>query len=168
MKDRVKKKLKAKQILAQQKAKPIFPFAPKFRQKEYEMPVEYQQQLTILAELIENRDRHEKEIPNLPPNLQKQAKPVLHDLSKQIEIIEQKLADEYERYQAEKQREDKISEAIEKGMKATVELFIIIRRDKPHLFEKFKKIVLQDMIPEEEQEFYDLVAIREEEIAKEA
>lgn len=167
MKNRLKKKLKAKKILEQQKPKPILPYVPRVPKKEYEMPAKYQENLAALMEMIEDRDRYEKEIPNLPADVQKQAKPILDDLSKQIEIAEQSLADEYERYQAEKRRDDEVSNLIDQGFENMIELFIIMRRDVPHKFEEFKQAVTKDLPPELEQEFYDRVAIREAEIAAE-
>ncbi|CAN5318520.1 hypothetical protein BH10ACI1_BH10ACI1_17230 [soil metagenome] len=166
MKDRLKKKLQANKLKSQNKPKSILPFVPGVEKKEYELPAEYQQQLKILTQLIENRDNAVREMPNLPPDVRTKAIPALNNFNKQIENIEQALADEYNRYQAEKQRKANISDSIERGMKSIVELFIIMRREKPRLFKKFKKIVIQDMTPEEEQDFYDRVAIREAEIAK--
>ena|SRR5215213_1479971 len=161
MKDRLKKKLKAKKILSQNRPKPILPFAARVTEKEYEMSVEYQQQLAILMQLIEKRDHYAREIPNLPPEARAAAKPAFEELNESIESLEQKLADEYESYQAKRRNDDKISQAINHGLEATEVLYIEIKNKVPHLFEEFKKIVIQDMTPDEEQEFYDRVVVHE-------
>lgn len=161
MKDRLKKKLKAKKLL--QKGKPdfsLFKDKPVVK-KEYEMPDEYQKNLAILTEMIDKRDEYARAIPLLPPDKRAEAQPALAELSAAVENIEQTLADEYEKFQAEKHREDEIEQTIGRGMEAVENLFIIMKHQIPHLFEKFKQTVMQDMTEEEKQEFYDRIAILE-------
>jgi hypothetical protein len=162
MKDRLKKKLKAKKLRESNQPKHLFPFIPKRPPvKEYEMPEEYRQNLLKLTGMIEDRDRYAREIPHLPPEKRAEAKPALANLTAAIDRTEQMLADEYEQFQAERRREDAIDEAIAAGMEATEKLYIIVKHQTPHLFDEFHKIVVQDMTPEEEQEFYDKIAVLE-------
>lgn len=166
MKDRLKKKLKAKKNLARQRLKPILPYVTETPPQEFEMPEGYRQYLQTLTEMIEERDHYAREIPNLPPDLRAQAQPALAELSRAIENLEQRLADEYERYQAEKRKESEISAHINRGMEAVENLFIHFKNNVPHRFKEFEKIVIQGMTPEEVEEFYDRVAIREAEMKK--
>lgn len=162
MKDRLKKKLKANKLRESNRVKNIFPQMPQMPKiKEYEMPDEYKQNLLKLTEMIEARDAYAREMPNVPPEKRAEAASALADFTDAINKTEQLLADEYEQFQSEKRRQDGIDDAIARGMEATEKLFIIIKHQKPHLFEEFKKIVIQDMTFEEEQEFYDRIAVLE-------
>ena len=125
------------------------------------MPIEYQENLQKLAEMIESRDEYERLLPTLPPDVRAEALPHLRDLNSAIENLEQKMADEYERFQAEKRREDKISQLVAKATSAVEKLFIIIKYQVPHLFEEFKAVATQGLTDDEVQEFYDRIAILE-------
>lgn len=162
MKDRLKKKLKAKKIREVNKLKNIFPDLPKLPQKkEYEMPDEYKENLRRLTEMIEERDRKAEIIKTLPPESRAEALPALSRLNASIDKIEQTLADEYKEFQVESRRKDEVTHVLDKGMEKVEELFIIIKHQKPHLFDEFKKIVVEHMTPDEEQDFYDKIAVLE-------
>ena len=62
--------------------------------------------------------------------------------------------------------EKNVKDFLDRGMESVEILFIEIKNHKPHLFEEFKKVVFQDMKPEEIKEFYEQVARREAEMSK--
>jgi len=163
MKDRLKKKLKAKKLREVNKPKNIFPFVPPkpSQPKEYEMPEKYQKNLRILTEMIEERDQKAEIIKTLPPAKRAEALPALAEFSASIDKVEQTLANEYKEFQEEMRRKDEVTGILDKGMEQVEKLFIIMKHQMPHLFDEFKKIVVEGMTPEGEQEFYDKIAVLE-------
>lgn len=109
-------------------------------QKEYEMPEEYQRNLQIWLEMLEQRDEYAKAIPHLPPDDRAKALPVFEEFKKSVATIELELAKEYEKFQAEKRREAEIDAVLAKAEVSSERLYIIIKHTKPHLFEEFHRI----------------------------
>lgn len=59
-------------------------------------------------------------------------------------------------------KDAKINAALEHCEEATEDLFIIIKKDTPHLFEGFKEVIFKEMTSEEIEEFYARVARKED------
>lgn len=131
-----------------------------------EMPAEYQKYLADYLQLTNDRELFARELKDAPPDIQTQGYPVLQQLTQAIERIEGELAAEYDRIVAERRRAEELEKLFAQGDDAVEKLFIEIRDNKPHLFEDFKVIVFQDMSEEEEQAFYDRIAIRESGVKK--
>jgi hypothetical protein len=131
--------------------------------EEYEMPAAYQAQLKQLVEMIEARDRYAKIFPTLPPDVRREAKPPYDELCRSIENLEQKLADEYERFQEEQRREQELYELTYLQDTISEELFIRVKHRKPYLFRKFEEYATRDMTAEERAEHYEIIARREAE-----
>lgn len=164
MKDRLKKKLKAKKVLGNNGHSFILPPSKsKPAKKVYEMSAEYKNYLEKLAYLIDERDRFAKIIPTLPPDLQIEAMPKLRDLSEAVENLEQQMADEYEQYQKQSREiEERKNEARSKLMEKMQRIFIVAKHKfEPEKFAEFEKGVTKNMSPEDREIFYDHIAIRE-------
>jgi hypothetical protein len=139
------------------------------KKKEYEMPDEYKRQLEGLTYLISERDEYARIMPTLPPDIRAKAMPAFRQLNDSVEILEQKLAEEYERFQAEQRDLEEEFERIRiKYLERTVKQFIFIKKNHPpKVLQAFEAAVIEDKSPEEEKEFYDLLAIREAEDSEE-
>jgi hypothetical protein len=139
------------------------------KKKEYEMPDEYKRQLEALTYLISERDEYARIMPTLPPDIRAKAMPAFRQLDDSVKTLEQKLAEEYERFQAEQRDLETEFERIRiKYLERTVKQFIFIRKNHPpQVLQAFEIAVVEDMTPEQEKEFYDLLAIREAEESKE-
>lgn len=133
----------------------------------FEMPAEYQKYLADYLQLTNDRKRFARELKDAPPAVQKHGYPVLQQLDQAIERIEGELAAEHERIIAEKKREQDIEKLFAAGEESVEKLFIEIRDHKPQLFEEFKALVLENMSGEEEQAFYERIAVREAEMKRE-
>ncbi len=137
------------------------------QQKEYEMPDEYKQNLAHLAEFIDERQGWQDMITDglargvrVSPADKAMVDEKLREFDQMVENLEQRLADEYERYQAEKAHEDEMSELLDKANETSKRLYIIIKHQTPHLLEEFTKC-LDPLLPEEREQFLDEVAILE-------
>lgn len=166
MKDRLKKKLKSKKILGNDKhAKPSHKSKP-VKNKEYPMPDSYNEYLTKLTELIDEQEKYRKMLPTMLPEERNAALPVMRELDKVIEDFEQGLADEYEDYQNRQRRIEQtqadkdeaaaiLYEQIQRG-------FILFKHKLPaEVFKKFEDGWVGKMDADERAEFYELVAHRE-------
>lgn len=136
-------------------------------QKEYEMPEEYKKNLAHLTEFLEAREGYREQIRDASARGVRvsaadkaMVDEKLREFDQIIDTLEKGLADEYERYQAEKAKEAELSEKIAQGTEAVKHLYIIIKHQKPHLLESFTQC-LDPLTPEEREEFFDEVAILE-------
>lgn len=132
-------------------------------EKEYEMNDDYKKAAAILVEKIAERDEIAADIKLLPPAKRPEALRLLADYDKFIERGEQVLADEYESYQNLRRAEEKRDAAFDDIAERTVEIFIHIKYRHPEQLEEVRAIILNNHTPEEEQDFYDRVAIKEAE-----
>lgn len=137
------------------------------QKKEYEMPEEYQKSLAHLADFLEAREGYRKQISEAHARgVQVSAADkalvdaTLRDFDKTIDELESALAKEYDRYQAEMAKEEKISESVNRAWEATKRLYIIIKHQQPELLESFTKN-LDPLTPEDREQFFDEVAILE-------
>lgn len=161
MKDRLKKKLKAKKIFGNKEQSFDAP-KPKAAKKVYEMPPEYQANLQILAERIEQRDQFVKDISMMLPHERQKAQPLLFKFNEAIENLEKALAKEYEDFQEEKFYWDVAALThLEEGM--SEEQFIRVKHLQPELFEEFERRVTEGMTADERREHNAIIARREAE-----
>ena len=137
-------------------------------QQEYEMPEEYKKNLAHLNEFLEAREGYRAQIKDglaggvrVSPGDKAIVDEKLREFDRVIDGLEKGLAEEYDRYQAEKAKEAEISESITQMTEATKRLYIIIKHQKPHLLEGFTEAALGPLTPEMRQEFLDEVAILE-------
>ena len=166
MKDRLKKKLKAKKILGnKERNSSLFKSNP-VKRKEYEMPEDYKENLGKLTELLDQQAEFERILPTLPPDVRAEAMPHICALNESIEEYEQLLAEEYEDYQKRRQKIDAAERAkIIAGaqLQEQLERMFIVAKHKlePEMFKNFESSVMGKLSPEDREEFYDAVAIRE-------
>ena len=136
-------------------------------QKEYEMPEEYKKNLAHLTDFLEAREGYRAQIrEGLARGVRVSAadKLMVDEKLREFDLIidglEKGLAEEYDRYQAEKAKEAKMSELLDQASEISKHLYIIIKHQKPHLLESFTQC-LDPLTPEEREEFFDEVAILE-------
>jgi hypothetical protein len=161
MKDRLKKKLKAKKILGnnQRHSKPVV-------KKEYEMPEYYKDYLNKLVEMIDEQEQYKKILPTLPPDVRAEALPVMRQLDKAIEAFEQKMADEYRDFQKRSQRIEETEKEKEETKAILFEnmqrMFIVAKHKfEPAKFKEYEAHITRNWEPDFKEEFYELVAHRE-------
>lgn len=166
MKDRLKKKLKAKKILGNKERNSSVYKPKQVPRKVYEMPPEYNEHLRLLTELLEEQERYEKLLPTLPPEVRAEAMPHIAALKESVGELEQKMADEYEDFQ-ERQHELEKGERKKRLAGARLQeylerMFIVLKhKAEPAIFEKFEKSVMSKMSFEDREAFYDDIALRE-------
>ncbi len=131
--------------------------------KEYEMPAEYQEQVKMYLELLESRDEYTKLLSTLPPEAYRQAKPIFDELCASVDDLEEKLAFEYERYQEEQRRDQELYEMTWEQDVISEELFIQVKHQRPHIFEKFVEYATEGMTEAEREEQFAIIARREQE-----
>lgn len=136
-------------------------------QPEYEMPDDYKKNLAILTEFLEAREGYRQMIKDglangvrISPSDKAMVDEKLSEFDRIIDGLEQQLANEYERYQAEMANEAKISESLDRSWEATKKLYIIIKHQKPHRLQSFTEC-LDPLSPEQREQFFDEVAILE-------
>jgi len=161
MKDRLKKKIKTKKILATNKVK-----AKPVKRKEYPMPPEYNKYLKEFTELLDSREEYNRMLPTLPPETRREAIPLIRQLDESLGEFEQRLADEYENFQKREARIEELEQ--EKEDAATILFehmqrgFILMKHKLPaETFQPFEKKWVGRMGKAEREEFYELVAHRE-------
>lgn len=113
--------------------------------KEYAMPAEYKRHLESLAAMIESRDENLRLISTLPPEAQAEAALPMRQLNDAIENLEQKMADEYERYQDEQESAEarRSSLAVRHWIK-TARQFLFIKKYQPQALAVFKEEWMKD------------------------
>jgi hypothetical protein len=161
MKDRLKKKLKAKKLLGNNPRHSI-----PVKKKEYPMPPEYNEYLVKLTEMIEEQEELKRILPTLPPEKRAEAMPHVREFGKAVEEFEQKMADEYVDFQ---KRSRRVEEAENESDEAHARLyehmqrgFIVMKHKLPaETFKKFENRVTGTMSEASRKEFYELVAHRE-------
>lgn len=84
----------------------------------------------------------------------------LREFDKTIDGLETSLAKEYDRYQAEMAKEEKISKQLAEAREITKRIYITIKHQKPELLETFIEC-LDPLTPEDREQFFDEVAILE-------
>ncbi|MBK8467157.1 MAG: hypothetical protein IPL32_15150 [Chloracidobacterium sp.] len=137
-------------------------------QHEYEMPEDYKKNLVHLTEFLEAREGYRAQIKegvargvHVSPADKATVDEQLREFDRIIDGLEKGLAEEYDRYKAEKAREAEMSASVDRAWEASKRLYISIKHQKPHLLEKFTETVLGPMPIETREEFLDSVAILE-------
>ncbi|HEX9961386.1 MAG TPA: hypothetical protein VGB00_10660 [Pyrinomonadaceae bacterium] len=131
------------------------------KQKEYPMDEDYNRALKFLTGQIAERDRMLEQMKLLPPEAHPEALRLLDELNKDIERREQALAKEYEAYQNKCRLEEQRDALFDDLAERAVMIFIHIKYRHPEKLEEVRAAVLKNYTPEEEQAFYDRVAILE-------
>ena len=126
-----------------------------------EMPEEYRQNAAKLAEFLEDREKYRAALKVMPPRPHAKLKAELPKFDRTIDKLETLLAKEYERIQAEKAKDAKITEQVDDLWEKSKHIYIIIKHETPHLLESFTKQVLGPMPDDMREEFLDGVAILE-------
>jgi len=114
-----------------------------------------------LTELLEARDYYAKQIKDLPPHLAAEANAQMRKLDETINSLESLLAQEYEYYKAEKEREAELDVAINEAWESSKHIYIFIKHKSPQMLEKFTNQVLAELPADLLEEFYDEVAVLE-------
>jgi hypothetical protein len=131
------------------------------KQKEFPMDEDYNRALEFLTEQIAERDEMQKQLKLLPPEARPEALRLLSELNKAIERGEQALAKEYESYQNMRRLEEERDALFDDVAERMAMVFIHIKYRHPEKLEELKAAALNNYTPEEEQAFYDRVAVLE-------
>lgn len=131
--------------------------------QEYEMPEYYHEYAEKLVELIEARDKFAKDLRAMSFEEYARAKPMFDQLDAGVEELEEKMSYEYERYQEEQRREQELEEVTWGQDLISEELFIRVKHQRSHIFEKFLEYASQGMTEAEREEQYAIIAKREAE-----
>jgi len=89
---------------------------------------------------------------NAVKNLPEPYKKYLESMTALTNKVESHLQDD------ESRKNGEVSKLLDKGMEAVEKLYIIMKHQMPHLFEEFKKTVLEGFTPEMVQEFHEKIA----------
>lgn len=132
--------------------------------KEYPPDEEYFKCKAEIEGWIEWRNRLAKKIKYLSPTKQRIKRFQLVDFDNKIAQAKKALKKYYESCQQVERVEEKetlrsklIDRALNIAERATEKLYIIIKHQKPHLFEEFHQITTQDLTPEELHEFNERI-----------
>lgn len=130
-------------------------------EKEYEMDDDYNRAAAFLVEQIAERDEYAEMLKLMPPEARPEGLRLLAELDEAIERGEQALAKEYESYQKMRRLEDERDAMFDDLAERMVMIFIHIKYRHPENLEEIRAAVLNNYTPEEEQAFYDRVAVLE-------
>lgn len=132
--------------------------------KEYPPDEEYFQFKAEIEGWIEWRNRLAKKIKYLSPTKQRIKRLQLIDFDNKIAKAKKALIAFYKAGQQVERIEEKqilrsklIDRALDIAERASEKLYVIIKHQKPHLFEEFHKIATQDLTPEELREFNERI-----------
>lgn len=129
--------------------------------KVYEMEDDYKEALADLLRLMELRERAAALIKFAPPDIIREIRTTVAELDKQIEESEALLASAYESYQKFRRLEEEL-EVMNEAMGEKMEIsFIILKHHLPDKLAKAESTMFNGWSPEDIQDFYDRVAIRE-------
>jgi hypothetical protein len=131
--------------------------------EEYEMPAHYHEYAQKLVELIEARDKFTRDLRAMTFEEYAKAKPLYDELDAGVEELEEKMSYEYEHYQEEKRREQELYEMTWLQDLISEELFIRVKHQRSHIFEKFTEYATKGMTDAEREEQYAIIAKREAE-----
>lgn len=159
MKNRLKNKLKAKKTLGNNGESFRKPQTAKPAKKVYPMSAEYNKNLQILTQMLDEREEYKREMAFLPPERKAEAFAVLGEFDKSLDNLEQQLAEEYDKHQSHEKHKEKMAARLYEHLQR---MFIVAKhRFEPKEFADFEKSVLRKMSPEAKKEFYEHIALRE-------
>jgi hypothetical protein len=130
-------------------------------QEDDAMPEEYLRNAAKLAEFLEDREALQATFKYQTPNVQAKMRPQLAKFDQMIDELETMLATEYERIQAEKAKDARLTELADDAWEKSKHIYIMIKHQQPHLLDSFTERVIDPMIDEDREEFLDAVAILE-------
>jgi hypothetical protein len=138
-------------------------FPQPVKKKAYEMPDNYKRDLHKLTDMLDHREEYNKLLPLLPPEKLAEAMPIIRNLDKTLDEIEQKLADEYEDFQNHQQElEENKDEARARVYEFMQRLFIVAKHKfEPVKFKEYERDIMQGWSSEFKEQFYDHIALRE-------
>lgn len=136
------------------------PYRTAMKQKEYPMDEDYNRAAAFLAEMIAEREEMAEVIKNLPPDARPEALRLLSDLDKAIEEREQKLAKEYEAAQKYYRAVDERDEVFDELVSRLAGAYVHVKYRNPEILAEMEATI-NNMPPEQAQEFYDCAAILE-------
>jgi len=115
------------------------------KRKEYEMPDYYKEYVEQLTRMIEKRDEYNRAVPLATPDLREQLLAGLDELNSAIENIEEKLAEEYELYQEERDVEEReLSKAALARWQQAAKEFLFIKKYQPDELQSRKEALMED------------------------
>jgi len=159
MKNRLKNKLKAKKMLGNQGESFRKPQTAKPAKKVYPMSAQYNKNLQILTQMLDEREEFKREMTFLPNEKKAEAFAALSKFDKSLDNLEQKLAEDYDKHQKKEKHKEKLAARIYEQMQR---MFIVAKhRFEPAEFAAYEERVLATMTPENKKEFYELIAHRE-------
>lgn len=129
-------------------------------EKEYPMPDDYNEKSAQLVEFIETRDKVQAAFKDMTPEQRRAAQEPLKTLNESIEALEKHLAVLYEAYQKERRAEEKKNKSGNELMRKMQIMYIFVKQRMPEKLDKFTKN-LDNLSPEQREEFFDGVAILE-------
>lgn len=124
------------------------------------MDEDYNRAAAFLAEMIAERDDMVRVIKDLPPEARPEALRLLAEFDKAIEEREQKLADEYEATQNYRRLEEERDEMFDELVRRLAGAYVHVKYRHPEALAEMEATI-NNMPPEQAQEFYDCAAILE-------
>lgn len=130
-------------------------------EKIYEMPDDYKEAMALLLESIELRDTVSESLKHAPPEKVREGRELIALLDKKINQGEAVLANEYEAYQKKCRAEEELDAMTEDAVERMAKVLIHFKYNHPEKLEELRDTVTKGYMPEEEQDFYDRVAVLE-------
>jgi DNA mismatch repair ATPase MutS len=129
--------------------------------KVYEMEDDYNERVVELLEFIKLRDKLVESIKIAVPAHKREGQQLLAEMDKQIEECEALLANAYAAYQKFRRKEEEASEMSEKLGEQMEIGYIRLKHLLPDKLAEREASLFNGWTPDNIQEFYDRVAIRE-------
>ena len=124
--------------------------------KEYEMPEDYNRDLSVLLEAIADRDKLIVAIKTTPPKHREEGLRILRQMNQSIEKSEAALADYYEKHQTMRRAEAKREALFEKIKRQVAGSYIHVKYNHPETEEQIRKYAAN--LFDSEEDFNALVA----------
>lgn len=131
------------------------------KDKVYEMRDDYKKAVEDLLGFIKLREELAKTLKTAVPERVRELHELLAEMDKSIDACEAALANQYEAYQTKCRAEEELDEMSAEVEKRVEIVFIYIKHRHPEKFDELKTAIFANLTPEEIQDFYDRVAIRE-------
>jgi hypothetical protein len=131
------------------------------KKTEYEMPPEYHENTAKLLELLKMRDEYEKKLRDFPLIITDEMRRGKFKIEREIDKLENALAEQYEAHQLYKTLEDKQEQLADSMLLQTMKMYITIKHKAPELVEGFEKLIYESFSPEDVEVYLDQVAIME-------
>lgn len=130
-------------------------------EKDYPMPDSYNKQSARLLELLELRDKINKQLEFMTPEKRRETVEKSAELDKKINDFETLIATHYQAYQLSRAFQAEMERIDARQMVRIQKMYICLKHRAPkEKFDEFVEIV-DTLSPEERENFYDQVAILE-------